>query len=35
MLQAELEMVFDFPLYSTETLLWADHLHSPHRGENH
>lgn len=35
MLQAELKMVFDFPLYCTETLLWADHLHSPHRGENH
>lgn len=35
MLQAELEMVFDFPLYFTETLLWADHLHSTHCGENH
>lgn len=35
MLQAELEMVFDFPLYFTETLLWVDHLHSTHCGENH
>lgn len=35
MLQAELEMVFDFPLCSTEPLLWADHLHCTHWGENH
>lgn len=31
----ELEMVFDFLLYFTETLLWVGHLHSTHSGENH
>lgn len=35
MLQAELEMVFDFPLYFIEALLWVDHLHSTYYGKNH